>query len=373
MDVNRGGVLLLAACVCMVLLCGCESGEPVRIGFLAGTSGRVADLGLSGQDAVQLLVDEVNRNGGINGRRILLISRDDRQDAQTARQAVRELAREGVVAIVGPMTSDMAIAVLPVLEELKLTAISPTVSSDALSGLDDQFFRITAPTRLNAARCAQYHVDHTDLHHFVGVYDLNNRVYSQSWLENFRQEFVRTGRTFSLSLGFDANDQHSFSNLADKVLEERPEAVLMVSNSMDAAVLCQQIRKKGSQVQIAIADWGATERLLELGGSAVEGAIVAQTFIREDSSKPYQDFRKIYLQRFGREPGFPGVYAYDAASILVDVLRRQQKGQTVKDALRDQPAFQGLQNEIVLDRFGDVTQSHVSISVVRDGTFKILE
>lgn len=373
MEMNRGRVMLIVVLVVMALGFGCSSDEPVRIGFLGGTSGRVADLGMSAQDAVQLLVEQVNRDGGINGRRIQLISRDDRQDPETARQAVRELAREGVVALIGPMTSDMAMAVLPVLEELQLFAISPTVSSDKLTGLDDQLFRITAPTRLNAVRSAQYYVEHMDLHHFVGVYDLNNKVYAQSWLENFRQEITRHGSTFSKAIGFTSGDQHSFSNLADEVLESNPDAVLIVSNSMDAAVLCQQIRKKGSRVQIAIGDWGATERLLALGGSAVEGAIVSQTFIREDTSKPYREFRDLYTRRYGREPGFPGVYAYDAASILVEVLRRRHNGQTVKEALLAQPAFQGLQNMITLDDFGDVTQSHVSISVVRDGKFMILE
>ena len=59
------------------LVSGCGPREPVRVGFLGGLSGRVADLGEAGRNGAQIAVEEVNRAGGIDGRQIQLIVRDD--------------------------------------------------------------------------------------------------------------------------------------------------------------------------------------------------------------------------------------------------------------------------------------------------------
>jgi branched-chain amino acid transport system substrate-binding protein len=55
------------------VLFSCKPSEPIRIGFVAGTSGRVADMGISGRDAAQLAIDECNSNGGVSGRQVQLI------------------------------------------------------------------------------------------------------------------------------------------------------------------------------------------------------------------------------------------------------------------------------------------------------------
>ena len=81
--------------------------------------------------------------------------------------------------------------------------------------------------------------------------------------------------------------------------------ILIIANSMDSALLCQQIRKKNKIVNITLADWGATEQLLEFGGKAVEGVTVVQTFDREHPSPAYQAFRKAYIKQLGRGAGIP--------------------------------------------------------------------
>lgn len=97
----------------IAVLLGCEPPEPIRIGFVGGTSGRVADLGIAGRDAVLLAVELRNQSGGVAGRKVKLLIKDDQQSPEVARRAVRDLIEQGVVAIVGPMTSAMAIAWCP--------------------------------------------------------------------------------------------------------------------------------------------------------------------------------------------------------------------------------------------------------------------
>lgn len=263
---------------------------------------------------------------------------------------------------------------MPALEEFQTIAVSPTVSSEQLAGLYDCFFRITATTRDNAERSASYHVKNKTFHRVAAAYDLNNKVYAENWLKNFQAVFTSAGNQIVDARGFSTSNATNFSSfVADDLLCLNPDSILVIANSMDSALLCQQIRKRDGRIHITLAEWGASERLLELGGRAVEGVTVIQTFDRANSSPAYLAFRKKFMDRHGREPGFSGVYAYDAANVVLEALRRQKSGTSLKDTILTVHSFQGLQNEITFDRFGDIERSYASICVVRDGQFVIIE
>jgi branched-chain amino acid transport system substrate-binding protein len=68
----------MVAAFCAFVL-GCGPSEPIRIGFVGGMSGRIADLGIAGRDAAQLAVEWRNEDGGIHGRRVQVIIKDDEQ------------------------------------------------------------------------------------------------------------------------------------------------------------------------------------------------------------------------------------------------------------------------------------------------------
>ena len=82
----RSGVMLAT-----LMLAACSPPAPIALGFVGGTSGRAADLGVAGRDAVQLAVDLRNRSGGVAGRQVKLLIRDDEQQPDVAQRVVREL------------------------------------------------------------------------------------------------------------------------------------------------------------------------------------------------------------------------------------------------------------------------------------------
>jgi branched-chain amino acid transport system substrate-binding protein len=362
--------------ICLIFcaaLVGCKPSEPVKIGFVAGISGRVADLGISGRDAAQLAVEHRNQAGGISGRKVQLIIKDDAQQPDAARQAVRDLVREGVAAIVGPMTSDMGIAAAPVATESGVLLMSPTATTEALSGIDDQFFRVTSTTRSFASRNAIYQLKTGSMRRVAAVYDLGNRSFTENWLKNFRQAFAEGGGEILTTQGFEVSQDTMFLRIARELLAFGPDGVLIVANSMDSALLCRQLRKLDEAIPITLSDWGATERLLELGGKAVEGVSVVQTFDRNSTAPRYQEYRRIYLERYNREPGFSGVNTYDAVNVVMEAVERQKRGQNLKDTLLAIRQFEGLQGLFSFDDFGDVRRPHASMSIVRDGQFVVVE
>ena len=373
LDISRLAYLAMMAGVILgPVLSACSPSEPILIGFVGGTSGRAADLGVAGRDSVQLAIEERNQGGGISGRRLQLIVKDDEQDPEVAKRVVQELINEGVAAIIGPMTSAMGAAVAPIADQAKILLVSPTVTTEELSGKDDHFFRVSSTTREFARRTALYQLKTNRMRRVAAVYDLGNRAFSENWLKNFTEAFAQGGQVV-LTLGFQVGNDTTFLSIAQELLADDVDGVLIIANSMDSALLCQQIRKLDARIPIVLSDWGGTERLLELGGKAVEGVNVVQTFDRNSSAPRYQAFRQTYLERFHREPGFPGVYSYDATTVVLDALSQRQGEQSLKETVLAVRTFEGLQSSFSFDDYGDVKRPHISIGIVRDGHFLVVE
>lgn len=349
-------------------LAACGSPDPLRIGFLGGVSGRVADLGISGRNAVMLAVDMRNAVGGVNGRKIELLVEDDKQEPETAKQAVARLIERKVEAIVGPMTSVIAMACLPQINEAKMTMVSPTVSTSQLSGIDDYFLRVISATTQYARKSADFHYERQGQRRVAVAYDKRNQSYTESWLKDYASAFVAHGGSIILSEPFVSSDEVDFSALAARLLADKPDAVLIIANSVDTAILAQQLRKMDANVLLTTSEWAATERLTELGGKAIEGMAIAQ-FVDRDSKHPaYLAFRKAYSERFGIEPGFGALAGFDAANVVLDALAERKAGQTLKQAILDHGVFAGAQSEIRFNASGDASRD-TYIFIVRNGTF----
>lgn len=111
---NPVELFLIVVITLGILLVGCGAKRSFRIGFIATLSGRVAYMGIAGRDAVQLAVDQCNDTGGIHGRRVELIIKDDQQRDDVAVKVVQALTNADVDAIIGPMTSNTAMAITPI-------------------------------------------------------------------------------------------------------------------------------------------------------------------------------------------------------------------------------------------------------------------
>jgi len=364
---RRTAILLLAAaCV------ACSEPEPVRLGFVGGISGRVADLGISGRNGALLAVEQRNAAGGIAGRRVELLQRDDEQRPETARRVVGELLAARVDAIVGPMTSSMVEACLPLADQAKIVMISPTVTSSLFSGRDDYFFRVVSSTRPYAETAARHFFERRNIRRVTAIYDQGNLAYVDSWLNDFRQRYEGLGGEVVSALGFASSADAPFSDIAKMALSPGVDGVLLLANSVDAAMLAQHLRRQNRTVPLLAAEWAATERLIELGGTAVDGMEVGQFMNRQNPSPEFQSFLAAYRQRFSQAPGFAGVAGYDAAKVVLDALAVKGDQRTLKETLLAVRHFEGAHGAIDFSEYGDAERK-TYLTVVRDGQFHTVQ
>lgn len=358
---------LTTACLLM-LMAACGPKEPIRIGFLAGLSDRGSDFGEGVRNGVILAVEQQNRAGGINGRMIELLVRDDGQNADQAARAAKELIALKPELIIGPVTSSMAAVVVPLFDEAGQVVISPTVASTAFYGKDDNFFRVNRTTREAAE-------EHAGVLYGRGArrvaiaFDASNLPYSETWTRAFTTRFKSLGGQISGTTGFESSASPSFSTVITRLLATHPDVLLFVASSLDTARLCQQARRQAPALPLTTTEWAASpERLSEMGGEAVEGLLIAHAYDRDDPRPPFQSFRESYKQRFQRDFGSFSLLAYDTANIVFAALKQRRPGEDMKQALLNYGPYQGAQQQIVFDANGDTTRK-VYFTEIRDGQF----
>ena len=360
------GLLLLAG-----VLAGCGPKPPIQIGFIGGLTGPNADNGQSGLNGVILAVEQFNRAGGVDGRMVELISRDDGQSRETAAHSSDELVAAGVEAVIGPFTSSMAEVIVPITGRAGIFQVSPTITAMDFYGKDDNLFRINRTTRDNARDYARV-LSARGQQRIAVAYDIRNRSFTESWLQEFRATVRAEGRQLAAEVPYESGAEVDFARVVRRMLEGKPDGLFFISGALDVARLAQQARKQAPRLPIGAAEWASTEQLIELGGEVVEGLLIVQNYDREDDSESFRNFTEAYYKRFQRAPGYSSVSAYDAATVVLTALKQRRDGETLKaSALRSGP-YRGLQQEIVFDANGD-TRRKVYFTEIRGGRYEQLK
>lgn len=348
--------LLAGALALTWVLAACSPPEPIRIGLLAGLSDRGSDFGESVRNGVILAIEQQNEAGGIHGRKIELIVRDDGQDKTKAEQAARELIALNPEIIIGPVTSSMATVVMPLMDQAGKIMISPTVASTNFFGKDDNLFRVNCTTREAAIQHARVLYERGTRRAGL-AFDASNLPFSGTWVEAFSAEFDRLGGATIATAGFESAGGTRFSDVIAHLLESKPDALVLVASTLDTSRLAQQARRQAPGLPLSSSEWAASaEALIEMGGSAVDGLLMTHAYNRSDDSAAYLNFRNAFKQRFQREFGSFSLLAYDTANIVFTVMKKRESGEGMKQALLRYGPYRGVQQDIRFDANGDATR-----------------
>ena len=361
----------LIAIAAVLAACSEKPVEPIRIGFIGGLSGPNSDNGQSGLNGLTLAVEQFNRAGGANGRLVEIMAKDDAQSKETAQASANQLVTAKVEAVVGPFTSGMAAVIVPITGQAGIFQISPTITAMEFQGKDDNLYRINRTTRDNAGDYAKVMYSRGQKRIAV-AYDLRNRSFTQSWLDEFRTAAEGLGASVAAEISYESSKDADFEGIVTKMLQSKPDGLLFISGALDVARLAQAARKLAPRLPIAASEWAATEQLIDLGGEVVEGLLIVQNYDRDDASPRFKEFSDAYFKRFQRNPGYSSVSTYDAATVVLTALKNRKPGEPVKAAVARSGPYQGLQQEIVFDSNGDTIRK-VYFTEIREGRYRRID
>lgn len=346
-----------------------KNNKPIIIGFAAQLTGRQAELGVQERNGAQLAIEEINGAGGIAGRKIELIIRDDSGIPEKAELVDSELVKAGAIAIIGHATSAQTLAGLKVTNPANVVMIGPTISTPELSVLDDYFFRVHPSFKSSSQTFAKYIYERTDISRMAIIYDKDNLAYTKNYSTTFADKFQSLGGKITDEVGFSSIAQPDFSPLLSKLCETKAEGLLIMASDIDTALIAQRARLMGWQVPMFTSAWAQTETLINNGGQSVEEMKLEQAYDLTSQSSAFIDFKSRYKARFGTDPSFGAAYSYEAALVLTEALKKTNGNKNgLKQALLEIHDFKGLMDTFSFDRFGDVERPWY-LSTIRNGKF----
>ncbi len=367
----RLGALLLAA----ALLGGCQrSGEVVRI----GVAGSFSDpIGLPMRQAAELAAEEINANGGVNGKRLELVLRDDFSDPDSAVFVAGDLYNSDVSAVVGHLFSGMTLAAAPVYNggTDPVVAISPSSSSPEVTDAGDYTFRICPSDLAHGTTLAHWVRDRLHLTHGAVLY-LNDE-YGRGIRQTFVTEYTRLGGQLEAVYPY-LGERPDVEPYLDRLAKgDRPEFIVVAGNRSEAEEILRQSRKRGLTMPVLGGD--GLEGIQDAGALA-EGVYLSSPYFPSIPSPPNRRFVEAFRRKYPDTgtPNQPAAAAYDAVYLLRDVIAKVgPKRAAVRRALAGvgsvSAPYDGVTGTIAFDGNGDVPNQNVYIGLVRKGAVQVVD
>lgn len=322
-------------------------------------------------DAAVLAANEINQAGGIDGRPIQLVFRDDSTSIERAVAIAHAFyADPRVVAVVGHLTSGTTIAAAPVYnaDPTPLLEISPSASSPALTGAGPYTFRVCPTDLLHGSRLAAWARDSLGARTAAVIYQDDD--YGRGVRAVFKQRFTAKGGTIV------ADDPYldalpSFEPYLRLLKQHGGADVLMIAGTRPGA---ERILPLLDSVGLAPRVMGGDGLAgLEAAGPMAEGVYISTAYLPDRPGATNQAFVKRYAAAYGgRVPDHRGAGAYDIVRLLARALRAVGPDRArLRDYLAGvgtkTPAFEGVTGRIAFDEHGDVPDKDVVIGVVHNG------
>ncbi|MFH1650141.1 MAG: ABC transporter substrate-binding protein [Candidatus Woesearchaeota archaeon] len=306
-----------------MLIAGCtsKSSQTIKVGFISPLSTDAAIIGVQQMNAVKLAVDEINAEGGINGKQLEVIYEDSKCDGKEAVNAVNKLISvDNVHVILGDICSGATLAVKPITEENAVLMFTWGSSPDVTK--NSSYIVRNSPADDSAGKeLAQYIYSHGTSK--LAVLTLNSD-FTNALLVPLKQEFERLGGTIVAyeSLDPSASD---FRASVTKIKQGSPDAIVVLgTDPANTGAMVRQVREQGLEQQLYSAYAFSAPSAVEAAGSEnAKGLVYLDAPSLNESNNDAESFIEKYTSTYGSTPQgseFYAAAAYDSVYIIKDAL-----------------------------------------------------
>jgi branched-chain amino acid transport system substrate-binding protein len=297
-----------------------------------------------------MAVEEINSAGGVNGKKIRIITYDDKGDAKEAGSAVtRLITRDQVAAMLGEVASSLSLAGAAVCQENGIPMVTPSSTNPEVTKKGDMIFRVCFIDPFQGWVGAKFGREHLKASKAAILFDQAN-AYSRGLRDEFRKAFMELGGEITTVESYQKGDQ-DFSAQLTSIRSSSPDVVYVPGYYTDVGNIALQARKLGINVPLLGGDGWDSSKLAEIGGKAIEGCFYSNHYSHQDPSPRVQDFIRKYKDKFRETPDSLAALGYDAARILAEALSKAPSlsGREIASALAATKDFDGVTGRISID------------------------
>lgn len=354
---KKGMMFTLA--LCLMLSTAVFAADTIKIGLMAPMTGSWASEGQEMKQVIDLLVEDVNKAGGLLGKQIELISDDDGGDPKTAALAAQRLTTKGVIAVIGTYGSSVTEVTQNIYDEEDIIQVANGSTAVRLSEKGLKFFFRTCPRDDEQGRVAANTIKKAGYRRVAVLHD--NTTYAKGLADETRAILKKEGIKIVFYDALTPKEQ-DYNTILTKLKAAKPDVVFFTGYYPEAGLLLRQKKEMGWDVPFIGGDATNHPDLVKTAGKAsAKGFYFVSAPLPKDLPEA-ASFVQSFQKRYGNPPNsIYAVLAGDGFRVIVQAIKGAGSADTKKIAnylhtkLKD---FSGLTGKISFnekgDRVGDV-------------------
>lgn len=386
-------LMIVVAALAVSLMIGTPftySAESIKIAGIFALTGRAAHIGTAQRDAVLLAVDDVNAQGGINGRKLEMVMSDTESNPTKAVIALKKvLESEDVVAIIGPTLTGTGMAMRGFIEKEQIPAFMHSggdviLTAPLKKGDPSSTPKWTFKSPYKAADALGKICEYMSKHGIKKIGFLySNEGFGKDGLRNVMVQAPKYGVEVVAQEAFQPKDVDMTAQLT-RINAKGVDGIIAWTVGPAMGIIPKNIKQLGIKAQLFECHGAGDPIFWKVAGEAGEGVIMPSTKIVVGDQLPDNDIQKqkildyvkAYKAKFNREPGTMVAYGADAAFIVVDAIKKvgpdRAKIRTAIENTKGYVGLSGIYNISPEDHNGLSMKDIVMIKATKGG-WKLLQ
>ncbi|MCO4473679.1 ABC transporter substrate-binding protein [Streptococcus infantarius] len=348
---------------------GTTIGDTIKVGVNLELTGTVAAYGNAENNGVKLAVQEINKAGGVDGKKIELVTKDNKSENAEASTAATNLAIQSQVnAMIGPATSGAVAAASLNAQKTGVPLLTPSGTQDDLTldtvdGVKKYVFRTTFQDSFQGQVLAQYAYSNLNAKKVVLYYD-NSSDYAKGIAEEFKKKYqgdIVTTATF-------ASGDKDFQSALTKIKNLDYDAIVMPGYYTETGIITKQARDMGISVPILGPDGFNDDSFADLAGKANANSVyyVSGYSTKTALSGKANDFIKAYKAKYGSEPNMFAALSYDSVYMIAKAAEGAKTSIDIANNLAELKDFDGVTGKMTIDKKHNPIKTALMV-IMKDG------
>ncbi|MCO4530607.1 branched-chain amino acid ABC transporter, amino acid-binding protein [Streptococcus infantarius subsp. infantarius] len=348
---------------------GTTIGDTIKVGVNLELTGTVAAYGNAENNGVKLAVQEINKAGGVDGKKIELVTKDNKSENAEASTAATNLAIQSQVnAMIGPATSGAVAAASLNAQKTGVPLLTPSGTQDDLTldtvdGVKKYVFRTTFQDSFQGQVLAQYAYSNLNAKKVVLYYD-NSSDYAKGIAEEFKKKYqgdIVTTATF-------ASGDKDFQSALTKIKNLDYDAIVMPGYYTETGIITKQARDMGISVPILGPDGFNDDSFAYLAGKANANSVyyVSGYSTKTALSGKANDFIKAYKAKYSSEPNMFAALSYDSVYMIAKAAEGAKTSIDIANNLAELKDFDGVTGKMTIDKKHNPIKTALMV-IMKDG------
>lgn len=366
-------IIAMLAGATMMMSCGAnqsqEESSTIKVGGMGPLTGSAAMYGITVDKGAKLAFEEINANGGVLGKKFEYISLDEKADPIEAVNAYNKLTDEGVVAILGSVTSKPTLAVAELAAQDGIPMITPTGTQINITDAGSNIFRVCFTDPYQGSTLAKFSKDKLGAK-TAAIMVNTSSDYSDGIANAFIKQAEKEGIKVVAKEGYSDGDK-DFKAQLTKINSENPDILVVPEYYELSALIATQAREIGMNSTFVGPDgWDGIIGALDSSSySVVDNSYFTNHYSTEDNNEKVQSFLKKYREKYNEEPTAFSALAYDTVYVLKNAI--DKAGTTDKTELTKAikaSDMDGVTGHLTFDENNNPIKA-VTIIKVQDGKY----